>query len=30
MTENYGLEISIKMGIAYNYSVWRDTLQQDA
>lgn len=30
MTENSGLEISIKMGIAYSYIVWRDTLEQDA
>lgn len=30
MAGNYGLEMSIKMGAAFNYSVWRGTLQQDA
>lgn len=29
MTENYGLEMSVKMGTAYNYRLWRGTLQQD-
>lgn len=30
MTENYGLELSVKMGTACNYRLWRGTLQQDA